>query len=330
MIDHIRTVTAPGTYPYQNLALEACLLEQVEPGECILYLWQNRRTVVVGRNQNCWQECRVEALEADGGFVVRRLSGGGAVFHDLGNLNFTFLVRQENYDVSRQLDVILKAVQSFGIPAEKSGRNDLTAQGRKFSGNAFYRSGDHCYHHGTLLIQVNREELSKYLNVSAAKLQSKGVASVQSRVANLTEFCPEITPNRMQKALIRAFGEVYGLEPSELPPERIPKDRLQEWEKKFSSQEWIFGRPIPFSAEFSGRFGWGDITLRLQVEIGKIMQSAAFSDAMEEQFISALPAALEGAEFSPKIMREAVLRLGVSGTPGEQMAEDIASLLQEI
>ncbi len=330
MIDHIRTVTAPGAYPYRNLALEACLLEQVEPGECILYLWQNRRTVVVGRNQNCWQECRVEALEADGGFVVRRLSGGGAVFHDLGNLNFTFLVRQEDYDVGRQLDVILKAVQSFGIPAEKSGRNDLTAQGRKFSGNAFYRSGGHCYHHGTLLIQVNREELSKYLNVSAAKLQSKGVASVQSRVANLTEFCPGITLARMQKALIQAFGEVYGLEPSELPPERIPEDRLLEWENKFSSQEWIFGRTIPFTAEFSERFGWGDVVLRLQVKSGKVVQAAAFSDAMEERFISALPAALEGAEFSSKAMREAVLRLGASGAPGGQMAEDIASLLREI
>lgn len=330
MIDHIRTVTAPGTYPYQNLALEACLLEQVGPGECILYLWQNRRTVVVGKNQNCWQECRVEALQADGGFVVRRLSGGGAVFHDLGNLNFTFLVRQEDYDVGRQLDVILKAVQSFGIPAEKSGRNDLTAQGRKFSGNAFYRSGDHCYHHGTLLIQVNREELSKYLNVSAAKLQSKGVASVQSRVANLTEFCPEITPDRMQKALIQAFGEVYGLEPSELPPERIPKDRLLEWEQKFSSQEWIFGRPIPFTAEFSERFSWGDFVLRLQVESGKVVQAVAFSDAMEEQFISDIPAALEGTEFSSKAMREAVLRLSVPGTPGEQMAVDIASLLHVI
>ncbi len=330
MIDHIRIVTAPGTDPYQNLALEACLLEQVEPGECILYLWQNRRTVVIGKNQNCWQECRVEALQADGGFVVRRLSGGGAVFHDLGNLNFTFLVRQEDYDVGRQLDVILKAVQSFGIPAEKSGRNDLTANGRKFSGNAFYRSGEHCYHHGTLLIQVNREELSKYLNVSAAKLQSKGVASVQSRVANLTEFCSEITPDGMQKALVRAFGEVYGLEPSELPPKRIPKNRVQEWEKKFSSHEWIFGRPIPFTAELSKRFSWGDLVLRLQVKSGNVIQAVAFSDAMEERFISALSAALEGTEFSSKAMREAVLRRGVSGTPSEQMAEDIASLLQEI
>ena len=330
MIDHVRIVTAPGTNPYQNIALEACLLEQVEPGECILYLWQNRRTVVIGKNQNCWQECRVEALQADGGFVVRRLSGGGAVFHDLGNLNFTFLVRQEDYDVGRQLDVILKAVQSFGIPAEKSGRNDLTANGRKFSGNAFYRSGEHCYHHGTLLIQVNREELSKYLNVSAAKLQSKGVASVQSRVANLTEFCSEITPDGMQKALVRAFGEVYGLEPSELPPERIPKNRVQEWEKKFSSHEWIFGRPIPFTAELSKRFSWGDLVLRLQVKSGNVIQAVAFSDAMEERFISALPAALEGTEFSSKAMREAVLRRGVSGTPSEQMAEDIASLLQEI
>ena len=186
MIERIYLDEAGNTLPYGNLAREACLLEAVGVGECILYLWQNQRTVVIGRNQNAWKECRIEQLEADGGHLVRRLSGGGAVYHDLGNLNFTFLVREEDYDVSRQLEVLVGAVNRLGIHAEKTGRNDVTVDGRKISGNAFYRADGHCYHHGTILIDVDKASLSAYLNVSAAKLRSKGVDSVKARVANLT------------------------------------------------------------------------------------------------------------------------------------------------
>ncbi len=135
----------------------------------------------------------MEQLEADGGHLVRRLSGGGAVYHDLGNLNFTFLVREEDYDVSRQLEVVVGAVNRLGIHAEKTGRNDVTVDGRKISGNAFYRADGHCYHHGTILIDVDKASLSAYLNVSAAKLRSKGVDSVKARVANLTDFRPGVT-----------------------------------------------------------------------------------------------------------------------------------------
>lgn len=121
MIDHIFSVEADGTNPYYNLAEEEYLTQHVKAGECILFLWQNRRSVVIGRNQNCWKECSVEKLEKDGGYLVRRLSGGGAVFHDLGNLNFTFMVRKEDYNLPRQMEVILTAVRSLGIPAEKMG-----------------------------------------------------------------------------------------------------------------------------------------------------------------------------------------------------------------
>ena len=124
---------ASGTCPEMNLALEEYLLFHTESGECLLYLWQNERTVVVGRNQNCWKECDVSRLKEEGGHLVRRLSGGGAVYHDLGNLNFTFLVRKEDYDLERQLLVIKKAVESFGVPVEKHGVNGHLRQKGKIA-----------------------------------------------------------------------------------------------------------------------------------------------------------------------------------------------------
>ncbi|MDR2776191.1 MAG: lipoate--protein ligase, partial [Tannerella sp.] len=205
------------TNPYKNIALEEYLLWNVEKDECILYLWQNRHTVVIGINQNPWKEAHVKELEQDGGFLARRMSGGGAVFHDLGNLNFTFLVREGKYDVVRQLDVIIHAVAKFGIYAVRSGRNDILTDGKKFSGNAFFNSRGYCYHHGTLLLNVDMSDLSRYLNVSHTKLQSKGVDSVRSRVINLKDLAPDIAVESLQTALIEAFGEVYGGSPQLLP-----------------------------------------------------------------------------------------------------------------
>ena len=201
MIQKIQIITTSNTDPYENLALEEYLMDTVEPGTCILYLWQNRQTVVIGQNQNAWQECKVKELEEDGGFLARRLSGGGAVFHDLGNLNFTFLLPRSEYDVARQSDVIVQAVRSFGLAAERSGRNDILVDGRKFSGNAYFKRGANAYHHGTLLIHVYMANLSRYLNVPADKLRSKiadGVGCtgcVHERVDRTMDCCWDCNRN---------------------------------------------------------------------------------------------------------------------------------------
>ena len=198
------------TEPYRNLAVERYLLEHTPAGSVTLYLWQNKNTVVIGRNQNPWAECNMTQLRRDGGHLVRRLSGGGAVYHDSGNLNFTFLTDARTYNLARQLEVIIGALKSLGINAEKSGRNDILVDGRKVSGNAFYTSGGKKYHHGTLLIDVKTDEMAKYLTVSPLKLQAKGVSSVKSRVLNLKEVCPSLTVPVLQNALVRSFAEIYG------------------------------------------------------------------------------------------------------------------------
>ncbi|MDR1225185.1 MAG: lipoate--protein ligase [Tannerella sp.] len=317
------------TGPYANLALEEYLLWNVEKDERILYLWQNRHTVVIGINQNPWKEARVKELEQDGGFLARRMSGGGAVFHDLGNLNFTFLVREEGYDVGRQLEVIIRAVAKFGIHAERSGRNDILADGKKFSGNAFFNSRGYCYHHGTLLLDTDMSNLSRYLNVSPAKLQSKGVASVRSRVVNLTELAPGMCIESLQHALIEAFGEVYGGLPAPFPDDRLNREEIETYEKKYASREWRMGRKLPFTATYGDRFAWGDLTLQFCVEGGIIQDAAAWSDGMETNFIRAIGQALKGVPFSSSAVKSKLLELAQSEPAGEAMLADIIHLTEE-
>jgi len=298
LIEHIKYILSSQTNPYKNLALEEYLLKHVGKKECILFLWQNEKTVVIGKNQNPWKECRVKVLEAAGGKLVRRLSGGGAVFHDIGNLNFTFLATKENYNVERQLEVIVKAVNQLGIPAVKSGRNDITVEGRKFSGNAFYSDGIHYYHHGTLLVDVDMNQMALYLNVSRDKLISKGVGSVKARVANLKEYYPALDINKMGEELIRAYGEVYGLLPTLLEQADINFSEVTQLEEKFSSWDWIFGKKLEFNYLIGSRFSWGDIDIRLYVNSGIIKQCAVYSDALEIEIFEELAARLIGCQFS--------------------------------
>ena len=320
---HLYYFNSGNTNPYANLALEEYLLWNVRENECILYLWQNRHTVVIGVNQNPWKECLVKELEQDGGFLTRRMSGGGAVFHDLGNLNFTFLAREADYNVNRQLDVIINAVKKFGIQAEKSGRNDILTADRKFSGNAFYHSNGHCYHHGTLLVDVDMASLSRYLNVSHAKLQSKGVRSVRSRVVNLKELTPEMTVESLQRAMIEAFGYVYGETPQPLLSERLNDQDIKRLDKKYASWDWRFGRKIPFTAEYGNRFVWGDLTLQFCVERGIIQDAVAYSDGMETNFIKVMGDSLKGVAFSSTEINRSLFDLASREPVDETILKDI-------
>ncbi|MEG2851982.1 MAG: lipoate--protein ligase [Hydrogenoanaerobacterium sp.] len=319
------------TIPYRNLALEEYLMESVPQDTVVLYLWQNRHTVVAGRNQNPWRECRVEQLKADGGYFVRRLSGGGAVFHDLGNLNFTFLARDASYDVARQLEVILQAVRALGVEAQKSGRNDIIADGRKFSGNAFYKSGGSCYHHGTLMVNADLNMLSKYLNASPEKLKSNGVASVRARVVNLSGLAPDITVETLKKALLDAFEKVYGAVALPVDESKIDFKRIDELTEKFSSWEWNFGAKINFSKELSRRFAWGELQLQLAAKNGIVTEAAVFSDAINGELIAKVQPLLCGARFTKESLCDALEPLCKTAESDveKEITADIKRLLQE-
>ena len=309
MIETLATYESGSLDPFGNLAMEQHLLETVAGGCCLLYLWQNENTVVIGRNQNPWAECRSSLLEEEGGHLARRLSGGGTVYHDRGNLNFTFLVPTEDYDLAKQQRVLLTACQSFDIPAELSGRNDLTADGRKFSGNAFYHNGPRSYHHGTLLVDVDGAKLTRYLTPSKAKLEAKGVPSVRSRVVNLVELCPQITIDGLKRALVTAFEAVYGLKSTPRIFTEADEQRVAELREQYASWTWRFGQRLPFTCRAEGRFAWGGVELQLAVNEGVIQRAAVYSDDMDFTFPPALEAALVGCRFDSDALSLAVQRV---------------------
>ena len=325
MITQLRIVAGRGFDPHGNLAMEKHLMDITPEGTCVLYLWQNQNTVVIGRNQNAWLECRTSLLEEEGGRLARRLSGGGAVFHDLGNLNFTFIMRKEDYDLDKQITVIQKACRLAGIQAEKSGRNDILADGRKFSGNAFYQSRTHAYHHGTLMVDVDKEKLGRYLSPPKAKLEAKGVASVRSRVVNLKELAPELTIETMKTYMAQAFSQVYGLEAMPLVLTDEDLAAIDQLKAEYSTWEYLFGAPLPFTFSCEGHFPWGHIHLQISAKEGIIGGVKFYSDAMDWTLPEIVETALMGCRFNLADMQQ-TLR---SSALNEEICKDLLDFLQE-
>ena len=309
MIHKVKLYESNSFDPYWNLATEQYLMETVEEDACILFLWQNQNTVVIGKNQNAWKECRTALLSEEGVTLARRLSGGGAVFHDLGNLNFTFLMPQAEYDLDRQFAVIAKAIEFLGLEAERSGRNDMQINGRKFSGNAFYKNGSQAYHHGTLLVDVDMSKMGRYLNPSKAKLQAKGVDSVRSRVVNLNELNPEITVDTMKHAMREAFYAVYGVHCEVLDDSSFDHHSINQLYERNKSWQWNYGQKLPFSVEMEERFAWGELQICLQIVSGLIQTASVYSDAMDWSLAPKLEQLLTGCRFEKTALTSRVCGL---------------------
>ena len=319
-----RIVISTQTNPYLNIAVENYLLSQPSDGEVTMYLWRNRRTVVIGQNQNPWAECDVERLETDGGYLMRRRTGGGAVYHDLGNLNFSFVVPYECYDLSRQFGVLQRAVAAFGLTTEVSGRNDVLCGGRKFSGNAFAKGRHQRLHHGTILIRTDVEELQRYLKPKPAKLQKHGVASVQSRVVNLGELVPELTAESLIPCMVEAFECEYGT-----PAKRLDFDALAALPEvkhlfgEFADPEWKYGRWRQFVAQRAAQFDWGGVELSATVDepTGRVEEVLIASDSLFPDAIALARRLLQGASVNA--------RPDVPATDEQtrRIVEDVVSLL---
>lgn len=241
MVTNIRTISSNTFYPYFNLALEKYLFDTVDDDTVILYLWQNEKTVVYGCDQNAREELLISRLIDDGGYPARCLSDSRAVFHDKGNLNFTFIAKKDNYDVDKQLEVITKACRLLGLTAEKNGQNNLTIRGRRFSDNAFYRSGDRRYHHGTLLVNADPDRISAYLNTDRSRLLPREADSTEEETANLADFCPDLDIETLRRKMFEAFEHVYGLKASPISGTELDPGVIMSYEKLFSDDEWLYG-----------------------------------------------------------------------------------------
>ncbi len=282
--------------PKFNLSIEEWLMDCSEPDEVILFLWQNENTIVIGRNQNPYKECDVKKLKEDDVCLIRRLSGGGAVYHDLGNLNFTFISSDNNYDVENNLKVIIDAIDKFGIKSCFNGRNDLLANERKFSGNAFISDKGKSCHHGTLLMDVDLDKLSRYLTVSPLKLQSKGIESVLSRVVNLKEICPQMTIESLKTALITSFNEFYNTETKIIILNENGID-VAKYVEKYNSWEWNYSESPDFSIVLENKFDWGIFEINLELSDGKITNCKIFTDSIELEDFKILEKSLINVQF---------------------------------
>lgn len=302
----LQFIVSDQTNPYWNIAVENYL---VEHADCVvLYLWKNRRTVVIGQNQNPFSEVNVDALEADGGYLMRRRTGGGAVYHDDGNLNFSFVAPKALYDQQRQFGVIQRAVESFGLHTELSGRNDILAEGRKFSGNAFSKGQKNDLHHGTLLVSGDMSDLARYLKPKPAKLQKHGVQSVRSRVVNLAELNPEITPESIAPRLRAAFEGVYGGCAEEVSFEDvIRRPEVRRLYEEFASDEWKYGKWKTFIAQRSAQFDWGGVELSLTIEDDIIRDVQLASDALDLAALDAARHLLTGADIKKRPPTESAI-----------------------
>ena len=283
--------------PFLNRAVEQYLTDNQEKDTVTMYLWKNQQTVVIGYNQNPYSECNVQLLLDEGGHLMRRGTGGGAVYHDLGNINFSFVADKSLYNVRKQLSVIQDALLAYGLHAEISGRNDLTCQGRKFSGNAFAKGQRNDLHHGTILIETDGAMMQRYLTVDKAKLMKNGVKSVASRVINLSELVPELTSESIKKPLIASFEKVYGGKATMLDFDTfINNKEVQAIREHIASDDFLFGRWRQFKTTKKAQFPWGNVDIALQIDEAKsiITEAQIASDCLDPEAIRQAEQLLKG------------------------------------
>jgi len=256
--------------PYLNIAAEEVLLSRAESIGPVLFLWQSQNAVIIGKNQNPWTECRLVHMKNDGVDLVRRFSGGGTVYHDKGNLNFTFLISRMKYDETRQFRAVIQGLKQLGLRARISGKNSISVSGRKVSGNAFcFRAGT-AMHHGTLLVSADLAKMGRYLRIEESAVRTRAIVSVPAEVANLSELEPGVGLEDATDAIVSAFLEEYGEKAEEAPDDFFCGREVTDLRRKYMSWEWKFGLTPVFDLDTEKTFPWGTVHVRLRANHGMI------------------------------------------------------------
>ncbi|MDR2051486.1 MAG: lipoate--protein ligase [Deltaproteobacteria bacterium] len=291
-------IESPSTDPRFNLALEQYVFDVFDPAHEYFMLWRNHNAVIVGKFQNTAAEINASYVKENGISVVRRLSGGGAVYHDLGNVNFTFIVRAGDlgaFDFASFCRPVVRALASLGVRAEINGRNDMTIGGKKFSGNAQYYKRGRIMHHGTILYDSDLSVVGRALAVSKDKIESKGVKSVQSRITNVKSHMREEVP---VEGFMAALREAMFLENSLLPHELSPEELLGVRALQrdvYDTWEWNYGASPPCSIRKERRVeGCGKLEIHMNVERGVLADIAFFGDYFGREDPAGLASLLRG------------------------------------
>lgn len=315
-MSRLKVFLSDSLQPHLNLATEEWIFHHMDPSQQVLFLWRNEETVVIGRNQNPWSECNLTQMKEDRVHLARRTTGGGAVFHDRGNTNFTFLSPKEEYRRENNVAIILNALKEFGVQGEASGRNDLLVPfpdgPRKFSGSAYREKRDRAFHHGTLLLHADLTRLGRYLTPNPKKLQAKGKESVRARVANLNDVASGIHHDSVVEACVRAFEKFYDskadVELLNLESlQRIPDLKAQY--DTLSSFDWLYGHTLEFNQQMDDYLSLGFFDFHFKVDEAIITDVQIFTDCLYPQLVEDLTAELKGRSFQASSIREAMIAL---------------------
>ncbi|NRR21269.1 lipoate--protein ligase [Brevibacillus sp. MS2.2] len=295
------------TDPRINLAIEEYALKHLPNSDDYLLFYINEPSIIIGKNQNTIEEINATYVEEKNIHVVRRLSGGGAVYHDLGNLNFSFITNDdgESFHNFRKFTApVVQALKTLGVEAELTGRNDIQVGERKISGNAQYSTKGRMFSHGTLLFDSEMENVVSALKVNAEKIQSKGIKSIRSRVANISEFLVDkMTIEEFRLAVLHSiFGE------GEIEEYKLTDE---DWEKihelsrsRYQTWEWNYGKSPKSNYRQSKRFDIGTVEIQLDIEKGKIKEAKIYGDFFGVRDVAELEAVLRDTPYDRSSISE--------------------------
>ena len=320
------------TDPAWNLALEEFVFSHMDRSKTYFILWQNHNTVVIGKNQNTIAEINSAFVQEHDIHVVRRLSGGGAVYHDLGNLNFSFIAdasAMNEINFTRFCQPVVDTLQSLGVPAEVNGRNDMIIQGRKFSGNAQYTKAGRVLHHGTLMFASDLSVVAGALSPDRAKLQTKGIASVSSRVCNISEYLPkDVTLEDFKRILITNIMGAKDCTPYEFSAEELAKIQ-QLKEQRYDLWDWNYGFSPRYQIVKQKRFeGCGTIQVSLDVDKGTIQAIQFLGDFFDYGNLDEFSSLLQGHKIQKEDLQQYLLGIDpgtyIKGLSAQALAELIS------
>lgn len=323
--------------PRINLAIEVFLLQEMQVDEPILLFYINEPSIIIGRNQNTIEEINKEYVDEKGIHMIRRFSGGGAVYHDFGNLNFSFIMPDDGNsfrDFEKLTKPIIQALHEMGVEgAQLKGRNDLVIDDMKFSGNAMYATNGRMFAHGTIMFDSDINEVVKALKVRKDKIESKGIKSIRSRVTNIKPFLPKdkqdmTTEEFRQEILLKIFGvdSVDQVKTYELTDEDWVKvDQISN--QYYRNWDWNYGKSPEFEIERRKRFPIGSIDVRLNVENGKISEAKIFGDFFGLGDIADVEQALIGVRYEKNDLADAIAKIDVKKYFGNIEAEDLLELI---